>query len=71
MTGDTLKAWRQAQGWTQTQMARYLGTTQVNIARWERGTHGIPRTIDILLHLLGQKRNVTAVENFLFKSLDT
>lgn len=68
MQGSELKEWRVAQEWNQTQMARYLGTTQVNISRWERGTHPIPDSIALLVHLLSDKRNLRSVENFLYKA---
>ena len=71
MQGHELKAWRESHGWNQTQAARYLGTSQVNISRWEHETHDIPRTVDLLIHLLRQKKNLRSIENYLFKYLDT
>jgi transcriptional regulator with XRE-family HTH domain len=71
MNGNELKGWRQSQEWSQAKAARYLGTTQAFISMLESGERDIPRTMDILLHLLGKKRNVTDVENFLFSTLDT
>jgi len=66
-----LKQWRESHGWSQTQTARYLGTTQVNISRWEEGTHKIPQSVAMLIYLLGQKRNLLSIEKFLYKHLDT
>jgi transcriptional regulator with XRE-family HTH domain len=63
-----LKEWRKSQGWNQAQAARYLGTTQVNVSRWERGEHGIPDSIAHLIYLLNDKRNVRSIENFLYKT---
>lgn len=40
--GRTLWERRHAMGLTQTQVGRLVGTTQVNIARWERGIR-VPR----------------------------
>ena len=35
--GMDLKAWREAHGLTQSQLARLLGVESVTISRWERG----------------------------------
>lgn len=66
MTAIQLRYWRTSKQWNQTQAARYLGTTQVNVSRWEAGTHGIPGCIDLLIHLYGQERNLRSIETFLY-----
>jgi transcriptional regulator with XRE-family HTH domain len=71
MQGDELKRWRKQQGWTQEKTAHFLGTTKTSVHRWEADIHNIPQTIDILTHLLIDKRNIRIVENFLYKHLDT
>jgi transcriptional regulator with XRE-family HTH domain len=68
MQGIELKKWRREQGWNQTQMARYLGTSQVNISRWESGKYDVPDFIAHLAYLLNDKRNVRSLENFLYKT---
>lgn len=70
MQGAELKQWRIAQGWTLEQAARFLGTTKTSAHRWEAGTHHVPKTVEILAHLLTDKRNMRSVENFLWKSID-
>lgn len=35
--GEQLRAWREARGLLQTQLAALLGVTSNSIARWERG----------------------------------
>lgn len=70
MTPEQLRAWRTAHGWNQTQAARYLRTTQVNISRWEQGLHEIPGAVELLLYLYQQPRNLRAIETFLYKSVD-
>ena len=37
MGGMDLKAWREARGLTQAQLARWLEVDQMTISRWERG----------------------------------
>ena len=37
-----IKEWRQARGFTQRQLARYLGISPSTLARWERGTKRSP-----------------------------
>lgn len=65
----SLKDWRESHGWTQEDAARYLGTSQVNVSRWEGGTHKIPGTALLLMHLLNDKRNRRAVEKYLALTL--
>ena len=71
MTGAELKEWRDSHKWSQVQAARYLGTSQPDISRWENDGPPVPQTIAILVMLLQQERNVRAVENFLYKTLVT
>jgi transcriptional regulator with XRE-family HTH domain len=70
MNGATLQAWRRGLGWSQRKAARFLGTTQVNVSRWEHGVYTIPGAIDLLVHLYAQDRNRRLVEEFLYKPLD-
>ena len=60
-----LKYWRQKQGWTQEEAARFLGTTKTSVYRWESGRHHIPQSIEILTRLLEEKINIRKVEKFL------
>lgn len=45
--GETLRAVREKSGFTQTEAAEALGTTQPTISRWERGTQS-PTAVDIV-----------------------
>lgn len=38
--GDLIRRKRKAKGWTQTQLAQKLGTTQVAVSDWENGKTG-------------------------------
>lgn len=71
MQAEELRAWRHRQGWTMVQASRYLGTSKTNLYRWEKGVHAAPQTIDILCHLLDEKRNIRKVEDFLYSALTT
>jgi transcriptional regulator with XRE-family HTH domain len=71
MQGSELRQWRENNGWTLEQGARYLGTTKTSMYRWETGRHPIPATIHILAVLLADKKNIRSVENILYKHLDT
>lgn len=50
-TGDLIRSARLSRGWTQTELARRLGTPQSAIARWERGSLS-PR-VETLERILG------------------
>lgn len=58
MDKDALVRWRQALGYTQTQLAAALGLTQNTIARWERGLSpiGNPVMLQLALERLRDKR---------------
>jgi transcriptional regulator with XRE-family HTH domain len=71
MEGSELRAWRESNGWTLEQAARYLGSTKTSVYRWETGRYTIPTTIHLLATLLADKRNRRSVENILYKHLDT
>ena len=49
-TEDLIRTSRLSRGWTQTELARRLGTPQSAIARWERG--GLSPRIDTLGRIL-------------------
>jgi transcriptional regulator with XRE-family HTH domain len=51
VTGDELRAERQARGLTQRQLAEALGVTTNTVARWERGEMAIkfPRMVAAVL----------------------
>lgn len=66
MTGEALKAWRETHGWNQTQAARYFGTTQVNVSRWEQGVYSIPEAIAFLVYLYRHARNIRDIETLLY-----
>jgi transcriptional regulator with XRE-family HTH domain len=68
MHGEAFKEWRLSYGWNQTQAACYLGTSQVNISRWERGVRDIPDTIAQLVYLLSYPTNIWLMENYLLKT---
>ena len=68
MQGQALKEWREQRGWSQEQAARYLGASQVSVSRWETGTHVIPGTVERLVYLFQQERNIRAIDTFLFKT---
>lgn len=69
MQGKELKVWRRQQNWTLEEAARYIGTTKTTVYRWESGRHHIPKTIDILVLLLCEKKNIRKVQNFLYSPL--
>jgi transcriptional regulator with XRE-family HTH domain len=63
MIPAALKAWREARGWTQDQMAEALSAdpeqpkvTRVTIGRWERGESTPPPYLSLALERLAQKR---------------
>ena len=37
VNGTTLRQLRLARGWTQAQLAQYLGVHKITVSRWERG----------------------------------
>ena len=67
MNPDELKQLRAERHWNQTQAARYLGTTQANISRWEKCEKPLPPMAAILVSLLRHPRNVAVVEKLLYK----
>ncbi len=50
MTGDELKAWMTANGWTVRGLAAELKVAPSSIDRWRDDTHPIPETVVIALH---------------------
>jgi transcriptional regulator with XRE-family HTH domain len=40
--GMRLRHWRKAKGWTQRQLADYIGTSSKTIIRWEAGDNAPP-----------------------------
>jgi DNA-binding transcriptional regulator YiaG len=62
----TLKAWRRDNELTQQEAADLLGTTKTSVYRWESGQREpIPDTVARLVVLLGHKKNVRRLREFL------
>ncbi len=53
---EWLKQMRSALELTQSQLAEELRTTQVTVARWENGTHPVPKWAVRLIELIATKR---------------
>ena len=70
MQGQDLRTWREGNGWTLEEAARYLGTTKTTVHRWEVARHRIPQVIEILVMLLSERINIRKVQTFLYKPLD-
>lgn len=50
MTGEEIKAWRKARGWSQRELAEHLGVRLNSVFRWESGMHAPPgRLLDLAL----------------------
>ena len=49
MKPETLKTWRQAEGWSQEKLGDFLGVDRKTVNRWERGRHPISATAKKLL----------------------
>ena len=61
MTGDELKKWREANGYSQSGLAKALSIHTMTISRWERGVREIPSFLHLALKCLemqakGKKR---------------
>jgi len=52
MTPKALKLWRQANGYSQNQLAKVLGVTNICISRWELGVRKIPTFLHLALRCL-------------------
>ncbi len=64
MTANEFKTWRRGKDWAQVDAARYLGSTQASVARWEKGTQRVPQIIEILATLYEKQSNVTMVDRY-------
>lgn len=75
MTAIQFRDWRTAHGWTQREAALRLGTTKTTVYRWEASgdksfAAPVPQTVEILCHLLCEKRNIRNVELLLQHAID-
>ena len=52
MTSEELKLWRQVNGYSQNQLGKVLGVTNICISRWERGVRKIPTFLHLALRCL-------------------
>ena len=51
MTGQQLKAFRIAEGFTQTELAHWLGTnSKYMISRWENGKIPVPKWVELRIN---------------------
>ena len=61
MPGSIMKAWRNSLGWSQSDMAQFLGlkamTGRHTIRRWETGVHEIPYSVSVTVHIASIKVN--------------
>lgn len=60
MTGTEIKAWREARGLTQAQLAELIGVHRVTLARWETGTRIPHPMVGIVLARLDQQMDAGA-----------
>ena len=56
MNPDELKAWRNEQDMTQTELARELGVDIMTVSRWERALRSIPPFLGLALNWIAQER---------------
>ena len=63
--GNVIRDARLGRGWTQTELAKRLGTPQPAIARWERGTHS-PRveTLETILAACGFAMDLRLIDEW-------
>jgi DNA-binding XRE family transcriptional regulator len=52
MTKETLKQWRNENGYTQVTLAKVLNVSHITIARWETGVRKIPSFLHLTLDAL-------------------
>ena len=52
MTGDELKKWREANGYSQSGLAKDLAVHTMTVSRWERGVREIPPFLHLALKYL-------------------
>jgi DNA-binding XRE family transcriptional regulator len=55
MTSEDLKEWRKKHGYTQQGLADTLGVIRLTITRWENGTRGIPKLLELALRTLARE----------------
>jgi transcriptional regulator with XRE-family HTH domain len=56
MAPEELKAWRENNGFSQSQLAKMLGLTHQSISRWECGRRHIPAFLHLALKSVEQKK---------------
>jgi transcriptional regulator with XRE-family HTH domain len=49
MTAEELQSWRTWQGWSQEDLADFLGTHPMTVSKWERGLHEVPPMVAVIL----------------------
>ncbi|MEK6545759.1 MAG: helix-turn-helix transcriptional regulator [Nitrospinota bacterium] len=52
MKPKELKAWRKNNGYSQSKLAKVLGTHLLTVSRWERGVREIPSFLHLALRCL-------------------
>jgi transcriptional regulator with XRE-family HTH domain len=55
MTPEELRAWRNRNGYSQSQLAKVLGVITITVSRWERGEREIPSFLHLALKSLKKK----------------
>ena len=56
MTSEQLKEWRKQNAYSQTDLAKLLGVTNVCVSRWEIGMRNIPSFLHLALKWLELKK---------------
>ncbi len=60
MQKEKLKLWRKDMGWTQTDLAEWLGYERWTIMKWEQGKTRIPKWMWIVMGLI-QKEHIRGI----------
>ena len=55
MSPDEIRAWREAIGWSQADLARALSIAAATVSRWEAGERSPPPFVRLALERLAQK----------------
>jgi transcriptional regulator with XRE-family HTH domain len=55
VTKYALKAWRNNNGYSQSQLAKVLGVSTITVSRWERGDGKVPPFLHLVLKYLKKR----------------